>query len=65
MNKILSLVDGNKTYITAGLIAIVVFLDQADILPVEQTIALLGIIGAGSVAAIRHAIQKLESKIGN
>lgn len=59
----MNLVDGNKTYITAGLIAIVVFLDQADVLPIEQTIALLGLIGAGSVAAIRHAISKLESKL--
>lgn len=63
MEKIMNLVDGNKTYITAGLIAIVVFLDQADVLPIEQTIALLGLIGAGSVAAIRHAISKLESKL--
>lgn len=63
MEKIMNLVDGNKTYITAGLIAIVVFLDQADVLPIEQTIALLGLIGAGSVVAIRHAISKLESKL--
>lgn len=64
MNKILNLVDGNKTYITAGLIALVVFLDQAGLLPIERTIGLLGLVGAGSVAAIRHAIQKLESKVG-
>ena len=59
----MNLVDGNKTYITALLVAVVVFLDQAEILPIEQTIALLGLIGAGSVASIRHAIGKLESKI--
>lgn len=63
MQKIINLVDGNKTYISAALIAVVIFLDQADILPLEQTIALLGLIGAGSVAAIRHAISKLESKL--
>lgn len=63
MQKIINLVDGNKTYISAALIAVVVFLDQADILPLEQTIALLGLIGAGSVVAIRHAISKLESKL--
>lgn len=63
MEKIINLVDGNKTYITAALVAAVVFLDQADILPIEQTIALLGLLGAGSIAAIRHAISKLESKL--
>lgn len=63
MEKLMNLVDGNKTYITAALVAVVVFLDQSDILPIEQTITLLGLIGAGSVAAIRHAISKLESKI--
>jgi hypothetical protein len=61
MNKILNSVDGSKTYITAGIAAIVVFLQMAEILPIEQTIALLGLLGAGSVASIRHAIEKLEA----
>lgn len=64
MNRILNLVDGNKTYIVAAAVAIVVFLDQAEILPIDQTIALLGLLGAGSIATIRHSIQKLESKVG-
>lgn len=60
MNKVLSIVDGNKTYLSAAAIAVVFFLDLADIYPLEQTIAILGLLGAGSIAAIRHAIDKLE-----
>lgn len=56
----MNLVNGNKTYLTAFGIAVVFFLDLANIYPLEQTVAVLGVLGVGSIAAIRHAIEKLE-----
>ena len=58
----MKLVNGNKTYLSAAGIAIVVFLDLAEIVSLEETITILSLIGAGSIAAIRHAIKKLEVK---
>lgn len=63
MTSILNMIDGYKSYLIAALVAVVIFLDLTDVLPLEQTITLLGLLGAGSIATIRHSIEKLENKI--
>lgn len=60
MRKLLNFLDGYKTYTFAISVALVVFLDVAEILPTNQSLAMLGLIGAGTVASMRHAIEKLE-----
>lgn len=63
INRILQLVDGYKSYISAGLISLVVSLYLSDVLSAEQTLSALGLLGAGSVAALRDAIRKLENGV--
>lgn len=63
MKSILNSMDGKKTYIVAGLAGLVVFLHIGDILPAEQTYSLLSLLGVGSIATIRHAIQKLNQDV--
>lgn len=62
MNSILSAIDGYKSYLIAAGVAVIVFLDLAEIVPLQDTIALLTLLGAGSIATIRHSIAKLEAK---
>ena len=60
MKSILNLADGYKTYIFATAVAITVFLDAAQIIPTNESLAMIGLFGAGLAASIRHAIEKLE-----
>lgn len=54
--------DGKKTYIVSSVGAILTGLLLAGIIDAETWAALFALTGAGSVAALRHGIEKIEKE---
>lgn len=52
--------NGYKTYVIAGLVAAVVVAGQLGWLSTELANVLLGLLGAGSLVTLRHAVKKAE-----
>lgn len=60
MEKILAYLEGKKTYIVAGLIAIATVLKTFSIITEEQLGAIVGLLAAFGLYSIRKAVEKLE-----
>ncbi len=60
MNKLLSFLDGKKTFLCALGVAVVTLCHQFGYLNSEVTNTLLMLLGAGSVASLRAAVAKMQ-----
>lgn len=58
MQKLIAFFDGKKTYITAAIVAILVFLHQAGFIDQQAYETLLGLLGAAGLATLRLALKK-------
>lgn len=56
----MKLLDGKKTYIASAFGAIITGLLLAGVIDAELWAALIALSGAGSVAALRHGIEKID-----
>ena len=52
--------DGYKTYITAVLIGVASAVHYLGYIDTQAYVAILGILGAGGLATLRHGIKKSE-----
>lgn len=58
MEKLLNLLEGKRTYIVAGVVAVVVFLHQAGFIDQQAYETLLGLFGAAGLATLRLSLKK-------
>lgn len=58
INDLLKKLEGKKTYISAALIAVIVFLWFSKLINDELAAQLLTLLGAGGIAALRAGISK-------
>ena len=57
--NIVKMLSGKKTYIFAVLVGLVAVAQYLNWIPNEVAITLFGLLGAGSVASMRSAINKI------
>lgn len=60
MNKLSEFLSGKKTYIIAGLLAVITFAKVMGWLSNEQTEVIYGFLAALGIYSVRSAISKLE-----
>jgi len=60
--KFIEYLEGKKTYLVAIAGIVVIVLRYFDVIDVELTNYLFGLLGLGGIAAFRSAIRKLESE---
>ena len=60
MKKLFELLNGNKTYIVAGLVALGTFARAVNWITEEQFQAIVGFLSAIGLYTIRSAVKKLE-----
>ena len=58
MAEVIEYLKGKKTYIIAGLIAVVTFLQYAELIDAETAAMLFGLLGAGGAASLRAGVKK-------
>lgn len=56
-------IRGHKTYIVAGLMAILSFAKAVEWLDEEAYLAIMGLLNAGGFAALRAGVKKVEDKV--
>ncbi len=54
------MLSGKKTYICAGLMVLTVLAFIFGAIDFKTMVEILGLLSAGSIAAMRHAIEKLQ-----
>jgi len=58
----MNFLEGYKTYILVALMIITSVLYTLKLIPTEQYIIIMGILGGGSLATLRHGIKKVNGK---
>lgn len=60
MKKLLEYLEGKKTYIVSGLIAVATVLQALEVITAAQFEAVVGLLAAFGLYSVREAIRKLE-----
>jgi uncharacterized membrane protein len=62
VNKLLEKADGYKTYIVAGVVAVVTFARMVGWIEVEVANIIFGFLAALGLYSVRDAVRKVEDK---
>jgi hypothetical protein len=63
MQKILDYLEGKKTYIVAGLVAVATVLQAFKVITQGQFEAVVGLLAAFGLYTVRSSLAKIEEKI--
>jgi hypothetical protein len=63
MQKVLEFLEGKKTYIVAGLVAVATVLQAFKVITTEQFEAVVGLLAAFGLYSVRSSISKIEERL--